>query len=194
MRHDVKLARTSELPLSDLRPVLIPSPILAKGRWVGPYHYFPELPVSLTWAFLRPHRTMLYLSEDVAASLDQQTADWRRKAREAFTKDFRVKPWTHVFRGASGTTEAVALMHDDGLGPSRLLGAREFLAQFPGGFTFFVPERSCAVVLAATASPDVVAKVEHVVEKCFDAADVPMSKSGFRHEVLIGALTEAGEL
>jgi hypothetical protein len=85
-------------------------------------------------------------------------------------------------------------MHHDGLGPSRLLRARELVAQFPGGFTFFVPERSCAIVLASTASADVVAKVEQVVEKCFAAADVPMSKSGYRHEMLIAALSGAGEL
>src|SRR2546423_3143764 len=135
MRRDVKQGRKNELPLADLRPVLIPSPILAHGKWVGPYHYFPELPVSLTWAYLRPHGTLLYLSQNVAESLDQHAADWRRKAREALTRDFGLKPWTHVFPGASGAPEAVALMHDDGLGPSRLLCAHELGAQFPGGFT-----------------------------------------------------------
>ena len=85
-------------------------------------------------------------------------------------------------------------MHDDGLGPSRLICAPQLLAYFPTGFAFFVPERSCALLLATAASVVVVSKVEQVVKECFAAADVPMSTSGFGHEALIAALTKAGEL
>src|SRR6184192_3798791 len=188
MRRDLKQARTnSDFPLRDLRPVLLPSPILAMGTWVGPSHYFDSLPVSLTWAFLRPHGTMLYLSHDVASALDQKGIGWRLEARDALTREFRIRPWTHEFKGPSGAVEAVALMHDDGLGPSRLICAPQLLAFFPTGFAFFVPESSCALLLATAASVVVVSKVEQVVKECFAAADVPMATSGFGHEALNAA-------
>lgn len=100
MRHDLKLT-PDEIPLADLRPVLMPSPILATGKWVGPYHYFPELPVSMTWAFLRPQQTMLYLSQDFAGRSTSKCRTGVEERGKPWRRDFNVKPWTHVFRGAS---------------------------------------------------------------------------------------------
>jgi hypothetical protein len=37
LREDLR-REPSEFALDTLRPVLIPSPILATGTWVGPYH------------------------------------------------------------------------------------------------------------------------------------------------------------
>jgi hypothetical protein len=59
---------------------------------------------------------------------------------------------------------------------------------------FFVPERSRAFVLASTASDEVANKVKRVVEKCSAAADVLMPTTGYRHEVLIAAWAEGGEI
>src|SRR5258708_4551539 len=64
-----------QFPLTDLRPVLIPSPILAIGNWVGPFHYFESLPISLAWAFLRPNQTMMYLSTSTADALEARGVD-----------------------------------------------------------------------------------------------------------------------
>lgn len=183
----------SEFPLSDLRPVLIPSPILATDKWIGPFHYFPELPISLTWVFLRPNQTMIYPTHDGAAALDARGIDWRAAAREALARDFQVRPWTREFQGESGEVEGAALVHDDGLGPSRLLFSRRLLAHFQDGFTFLVPERTVALVLGATASADVRASIGRFVEESFGHADEPMSTSGFRHESLLAALDAVGE-
>ena len=84
-------------------------------------------------------------------------------------------------------------MHEDGLGPSRLLFARQLGGRFAQGFTFFYPERSIAIVLASTASPKVRASVEDVVTKCFARADVPMSKTAFDHSLLNATFEEARE-
>lgn len=192
LREDLR-RDASDFPLSDLRPVLIPSPILATGKWVGPFHYFSHLPVSLTWAYLRPGQTMIYLAHDTVASLEARGVDWRAAARDALNRDFQARPWSHEFRNESGTAEGFALMHEDGLGPSRLLCTRGLLRNFPEGFQFFVPERSCAFVLRRTASAAVRASLEQVVTKCFERADVPMSTSGFRHQELVAALDSIGE-
>jgi hypothetical protein len=192
LREDLR-REPSEFALDTLRPVLIPSPILATGTWVGPYHHFADLPVSLTWAHLRPNQTMIYLSHDAVASLDGRGIDWRTIARDALAGDFHARPWTHEFRNESGEMEGIALMHADGLGPSRLLCSRRLLQQFGEGFEFFVPERSCALVLGSNASVDVRASVESVVTQCLEHADVPMSGLGFGHQALLSALDAVGE-
>src|SRR5438093_12675020 len=76
LREDLR-GDSSEFPITDLRPVLIPSAILAPGTWVGPYHYFSGLPISLTWAYLRPNQTMMYLSDRAVASLEKRRVDCR---------------------------------------------------------------------------------------------------------------------
>src|SRR5687767_10345285 len=73
----------ADLPLSDLRPVLVPSSILSDGNWFGPHHHFETLPLSLTWAYRRPENTLQYLSADQAETLAADGIDWRAVARDA---------------------------------------------------------------------------------------------------------------
>jgi hypothetical protein len=192
LRHDLQ-RDPSEFPLADLRPALIPSPVLATGNWIGPFHYFPELPVSLTWVFLRPNETMIYLTNEAAAALDAQGIDWRASARAALVEDFQTRPWTYEFRGALGEAEGVALIHEDGLGPTRLLCSRRLLEHFRDGFRFYVPERSVAVVLGTNASAYVRASVDQFVAESSGHADVPMPTLGFEHQTLLTALDAVGE-
>ena len=173
-----------KFPLSELRPVLIPSPILAMGNWVGPFHHFESLPVSLAWAFLRPNQTMMYLSNSTALDLEARGVDWRSAARSALLQDFQRQPWTHEFKSDVGEVEAVALLHEDGLGPSRLLCCDLLLDRFRHGFAFFVPERSSAIVLSNRASVKVRNSVEDAVHGCLEAADVPMSEDPFSSDLL----------
>jgi hypothetical protein len=183
----------AEFPATDLRPVLVPSDIFTEGEWVGPFHYFSDLPISLTWAFLRPHQTMMYLSDPTVASLEERGINWRAAARDAFWKDFQEWPCSEVFKGDSDEVAGMGLMHDDGLGPSRLFFARSILTLFPEGFDFFIPQRACAVVLRRAAPPSLRASLERFVEEMLAGADVPMSKEPFPHESLIAALESAGE-
>jgi hypothetical protein len=155
--------------------------------------YFSELPLSMTWVFLRPRHTMMYLTHDRAASLDDEGIDWRTTAREALARDYEARPWTNEFRGESGELEGVALLHDDGAGPSRLICSRRLLKHFPEGFTFFVPDRSFALVLGSTASADVRASIERAVANHFEHADVPMTTSGYDYQALLAALDSVGE-
>src|SRR5262245_2197377 len=186
-------ADSTGFSVADLRPVLVPSAIFEAGRWIGPYHHFPALPVSLTWAFLRPQQTMLYLAHDAAAALEAKGIDWRSTARATLVKEFERHPWTHEYRNDRGKVEGMGMIHEDGLGPSRLIMYSRFAQQFPQGFSFFVPERSCAIVIANDASSQVRAAVEAAVRGYFSAADVPMSESAYDHTLLRRALSEAHE-
>jgi hypothetical protein len=182
-----------QFPLSDLRPVLIPSPILATGNWVGPFRYFESLPVSLAWAFLRPNQTMMYLSTPTADALEARGVDWRAVARSAVVRDFDRHPWTHEYENDAGDVEAVAFLHEDGLGPSRLLCCNKLLTRFANGFVLFVPERSSALVLQEHASAKVRDSVHRAVRSCIEAAEVPMSAEPYSHHLLKTALERVGE-
>lgn len=184
----------ASFPITDLRPVLVPTPIFETGQWVGPYHHFPDLPVSLTWAFLRPQQTMSYLSSSIAAAFDKKKIDWRAAARKALAREFDHHPWTHEFKSSGGKVEAVGFLHEDGLGPSRLIMYAKLIDHFPSGFSIFVPERSSALLMSSDASQEVQNSVEKAVQGCFTAADVPMSETGYNHTLLKEALRHAGEL
>lgn len=185
---------TGGLPLCDLRPVLIPSSIFDKGWWIGPYHHFPALPVSLTWAYLCPENTMQYLTDDAAARLTAEGIDWRTSSREALRADFDREPWSRASRTEEGALGAVALLHDDGLGPSRLLCYDGLLKLFPDGFQLYVPDRYSAFLLSNTAPPAFLDGVTHSVRHVHQNAGVPMSLDPHAHSLLREALASAGEL
>jgi hypothetical protein len=184
---------STRVPIEDLRPVLISPSIFELGRWVGPYHHFSALPVSLTWAFLRPKQTMLYLDHDAVTAFEAKAIDWRSKARGALAADFQRHPWTHEYRNDQSGIEAVAMLHEDGLGPSRLIMYSWLVKQFPQGFSFFVPERYCTFVIANDASSKIQQSVQAAVHGCFVAADVPMSESAYDHTLLKQALHDVQE-
>jgi hypothetical protein len=181
-----------ERPAEDLRPVLIPSPILAMINWPGPRRHFPDLPVSLTWAFLMPD-AMLYLSASRASALDAAGVDWRGMSRSALVRDFERRPWSREFRNEQGDLEAVALMHEDGLGPSRLICCNRLLRTFSDGFSFFVPERGTALVLSARAGRDVRERIHGLAHDILSHAEVPMSEAPFDHALLRAALERVSE-
>jgi hypothetical protein len=192
LKRDVE-AGPEQMPLDSLRPVLIPSSIFESGGWPGPHHHFPKLPVSLTWAFLRPENTMLYLFDEPAGKLTADGMDWRDSARKAALSDFERQPWTFEYRNRDGTIGAVALNHEDGLGPSRLFCYRQLLERFPDGFQLFVPERNITFLQLPTASPGVRAELERVIRDVHANAGVPMSLEPHDHQLLKEALIAAGE-
>jgi hypothetical protein len=183
LRADLDAAPT-DWPIDNLRLVLIPSSILSKGMWLGPFDYFPDLPVSATWAYIRPHQTMTYLSSAVARELEGRGIDWRGSGTANSRADFCRQPFTHEFRGPSGGIEAVAMFHEDGLGPSRLLCLDELLEVLPNGFDFFVPERSTALLISTTASDDIRNEILQVVQQALEVADVPMASEPFSWKIL----------
>jgi hypothetical protein len=182
LRRDVGVD-PSTFSVEDLRPVLIPSAILGYDQWVGPRHYVGSLPVSLTWAYLRPENTMIYLSFDAVAWLEAQHIDWRRSAKASLHQDFGNRPWTHEFKDESGV-QAVALLHADGLGPSRLLCTQELKRSLSGDFDWYVPERSCAFAISKNASSSIRDTVATAIRRCYESAEVPMSMEALSSEAL----------
>lgn len=193
LKRDVE-AGPAQMPLESLRPVLIPSSIFESGNWPGPHHHFPVLPVSLTWAFLRPENTMQYLFEESANQLSAAGHNWRGLAQKALMEDFEREPWTDELKNSDGTIGAVILNHADGLGPSRLYCYRQLIERLPDGFQIFVPARNIAFLLLPSASAQVQAELQRCVRQVHQEAGVPMSLEPHDHRLLRTALESAGEL
>jgi hypothetical protein len=182
----------AELPLEDLRPVLIPSSILSGGEWFGPHHYFEDLPLSLTWAHMRPQCTMQYLSTEHAEKMTTQGIDWRTLARNALLADSKARTWT--FRRHPDHDAAAAAVLQDELGASRLLCLDQIDPMFPNGFSFFVPNRYGVFLLAEDAPKEIRDSIAKFVRQAYKEADVPMSLEPFSHTVIRKALIEAEQL
>jgi hypothetical protein len=184
----------AELPLADLRPVLIPSSILASGDWFGPHHYFAGLPVSLAWAYMRPENSMQYLSKAAAEKLAGEGIDWRSTARHALFEDSKRLPWTFKPHPQDPSRPVAGILRPDALGASRLFCYQQLLHFFPSGFQWFVPERWSAFLLSPDAPPEIQTDLKRFVQQAHNQADVPMSLEPCDHLLLMEALAAAGEL
>jgi hypothetical protein len=179
----------ADLPISELRPVLIPSSIFSSGGWFGPHHYFENIPLSLTWAYMRPNNTMQYLMTAKAEELNASGIDWKHEARQRLEADVLAKPW-QMRRDKQDDSVLIAVLQDE-IGVSRLLCLDILLDMFPNGFEFFVPNRYCAFVVSANASDKDRDDVKQMVRKALEF-DVAMSEQPHSHEQLVSYLTEAG--
>jgi hypothetical protein len=77
------------------------------------------------------------------------------------------------------------MMHDDGIGPSRLLLNGYISKIFPEGYWVAVPERSVGIVLRHSAYREERVKIENVVLKCFNDGTVPVSPDFFDADKLL---------
>jgi hypothetical protein len=178
----------TDLPIAELRPVLIPSSIFSRGSWVGPYHYFENIPVSLTWAYMRPNDTMQYLTTAKADELTAAGVEWKREARTRLEAEAMAKPW-QMRRDKQTDRVMLALLQDE-IGVSRLLCLDTLLDMFPDGFEFYVPNRYCSIVVSPHASDQDQADVKRLVQESLKF-DVAMSDQPHSHKLLVSYLTEA---
>ncbi len=159
-------------PLLDLWPIFVPTSFFEAGNWPGPYVRCRIPHLGMTWAILSGH-SMTYLDHDTARGWDQRGIRWREQALENVRAVVTHTPYTHEFRNLAGELYAIAIMSDDGVGPSRLLEGN-FAALFPAGYLVGLPEMSCGLVVAVTARPDEMAKVADIARHCFEEGTRPL--------------------
>lgn len=179
----------ADLPIAELRPVLIPSSIFSHSGWFGPYHYFDSIPLSLTWAYMRPNNTMQYLMTAKAEELTASGVDWKREARARLEADVLAKPW-QMRRDKQDDRVVLAVLQDE-IGVSRLLCLDILLDMFPDGFEFYAPNRYCSIVVSPHASDKDREDVRQMVGQALKF-DVAMSDQPHRHQLLVSYLSESG--
>jgi hypothetical protein len=163
-----------ELEISDLFPVFVPASFFETGDWPGPYEILGIVGLGLTWAVLQPDQTMRYVDHEVQRHWEAKGVRWRDRAVENVLRQSAQQVWTHEFRREDGSLFAVAMMHSDGLGPSRLLLRKPLGRLFPDGYLVALPEMSCGLVLSTRVTPTERDKVERIVEGCFNDGTRPL--------------------
>lgn len=164
----------AELSIADLFPVFVPASFIDSGNWPGPIELYEVSGLALTWSILLPNQTMRYVDGDTVCFWNGTGTNWRERANQNLMRSANDSLYTHEFRREDGHLYAVALMQDDGLGPSRLLAKKQFDAVFPAGYLVSLPEMSCGFALSVDSSEMERAKLESMVAKCFTDGTRPL--------------------
>jgi hypothetical protein len=166
------------LPLDRLFPVLCPAAFFERGDWPGPFDRLVTPELALTWAFDQPQETMLYLSHEHASYLNAQGVDYRIQAIANLRANSN-PAWSHQ-KKVDGDLQWVALMHDDGFGPSRVLLSGTLGEAFPRGYLVAIPERSCGLVFPAALSGAALDEVRDIITGCFTEGTRPLTPTIFK--------------
>jgi hypothetical protein len=163
-----------ELSIDEVFPVLVPASFFSLGNWPGPFELLQIPGLGLTWAVFQPQQTMRYVDRDIQVYWESRGIKWRATAMANLRRRSDDRLWTHEFRSDGGELFAVAMMHEDGIGPSRLLLHQRLEALLPEGYVVAVPERSCALVLSARATEAEQAKIHGVAVTCYQNGTAPV--------------------
>ena len=182
MREDLKRP-PAEIDRSLLFPILVPKEF-DRGDWPGPIERLAAIDVRLTWVVLGARQTMAYVNHETARFWNSSGIDWKAEAYRNLQQSSDAQPYTHHFLTENGRPYCVALMHDDGLGPSRLL-VREFYSQlFPDGYSVAAPEMSCGLVFSTALNADEQRRVDELIRRCFEQGTRPLSPNTYPAEQL----------
>jgi hypothetical protein len=130
--------------IAQLFPLFVPSTFFELGNWPGPYATLRASDVGLTWFVKLPDQSMRYVDNAIAQYWDKEGIDWKKRALLNLAEQTAENLATHEFRHTDGEPYAIAMMHADGIGPSRLMLQRRISSIFPDGYKVALPEMSCA--------------------------------------------------
>jgi hypothetical protein len=137
------------MPFDRIRPLIVPAEYVTVGVPAA-FDALSSPDLALTWVELSDRAAMLYVTPARAREWDRTHVGWHAAALEAMRRADRGQVWTHEKRTGSGALEWVAMMHEDGLGSSRLLLEPELERAFPGGYLVALPDRSCGMAVSRT--------------------------------------------
>jgi hypothetical protein len=177
----------AELDLDQLRPVLVPASFFEADNWPGPHLKLGTSGIGLTWVVLQPSQTMLYVSNRAQAYWEASGLDWRQRALANVLGPDELA-WTHEFKRGSGSIYAVAMMHEDGIGPSRLLVPSPFRSLFPEGYSVALPEMSCGFAFSARLQTDEQQQIDSLITRCHVNGTRPLASGSLAAETFLSLL------
>ena len=171
--------------LHDLYPILVPKAFAATGAWVGPVETLEVDGLDLSWGVHSAPNWLDYLNHDMVASWEGQGVDWRAAATANLTRLAAAQPWSGELRDDAGRMILVVFLHEDGLGPSRLMVPGLLDEVFPDGYAVAIPELTCAVAVGRV-SGDEDPRAEQMIQECFANGTRPVSPRRYAPEVFWG--------
>jgi hypothetical protein len=94
---------------------------------------------------------------------------------------------THEFRRGGGKIYAVAMMHEDGIGPSRILLRDQLLGLFPEGYKVALPEMGCAFAFSSDVQEAEINKLQGLIDDCYRKGTRPLAAGIYTPEDLLPA-------
>ena len=164
-----------ELEIDNLVPLFVPASFFAAGNWPGPYERLRAREIGLTWSVLLPNQTMRYVDHAVAQYWAEKGIDWKGVSVSNLAKLSGETLATHDFRRATGEVYAVAMMHSDGVGPSRLLLRDQLASVFSQGYRVALPEMSSAFALSENLDDDEISRLQELIEECYQNGTRPLA-------------------
>lgn len=176
-------APADKIGLETVVPVFVPDG-MASEAWPGPVIPMQVPGLAVTWAALMPEQTMRYVTHDMTRRWEKGDRDWREISMENLA-DLPGGLSSHSFLREDGRYFGLIMLHDDGVGPSRLLLSGSLEETFPEGYSCAIPERSVGVALSLGASNEERAKVSEYVDGCYERGTRPFIKGFFSPEDLV---------
>lgn len=163
------------MPIDLLRPLIVPREYIDL-KLPAPHLPLAAPDLALTWVELADNGVMLYVTPQRARAWEKAGIDWRRAAMDAMQRADEGHRWTHEKRADDGELQWVAMMHEDGLGSSRLLQPAGLGRLFPDGYWVALPDRSCGIAASKRLGGPALEEVRAMVEQCYTGATTPMCR------------------
>jgi hypothetical protein len=175
----------ADLDVRKLFPMFAPARFFNTGGWPGPFVLPGADGVGVTWALDLPAGAMRYLDNGMRKHWEATGVDWKAAALANLADASKERLFTHGLPRKNGELFAVAMMHPDGWGPSRLF-LREALQQvFPRGYRVSIPEMSCGLAMSRELEGTEEATIQEMIAKCFGGGTRPLAPGIFEPDEIL---------
>lgn len=160
--------------LDRLVPIILPLELL-NSDWPGPIIQIGLLPFCAAWTFRGEMNTFFHFSHRDAQYWDEAEVDWRALAFRNLAKMARQQPASGYKDDDEGRPFVQVLLHDDAVGPSRLLVPHLFDDVLGEDYEVAIPEQTCAIAFRRNLSAEQAADIDGMINGCFTHGTEPMS-------------------
>ena len=167
-----------ERDIDALFPIILPRACL-DDDWPGPIVPMGSLPFAVAWATVPTPNRFIYVTHELAAFWIDRGIDWRSRAMRNLAALSETRPWAGEKCDEAGKPFVLVLLHDDAMGPSRLLLPHLFEEVLGPDYRIAVPEQTCAVAYRADLNPQQLSDVDGMIDGCFAHGTEPMSTERF---------------
>jgi hypothetical protein len=168
-----------------LFPMFAPAGFFETGGWPGPFVLPAAKGVGITWALDSGEGGHRYLDRTVSAYWEESGVDWQSAALANLRNASVERLYTHRMIRTNGELFAVAMLHTDGWGASRLLLTDALQQLFPEGYRVAIPEMSCGLAISLNLEGTEQGTVQDIVAKCFGDGRRPLSRGVFEPQELV---------
>ena len=164
--------------LSRVVPIILPLELL-NASWPGPIVRIGELPFCVAWATCGEMNSFFYVTEREAQFWDEAGIDWRATAMENLSRMSENLPASGEKCDDDGLPFVKVMLHEDAVGPSRLLLPHLFDEALGPNYEVAIPEQTCAIAFRKNLSPGQASDVDGMISGCFEHGTEPMSPDKF---------------